>query len=150
MVVASPDTLPEPIVILPSDHPLARETEIDPKALQGETLVGFSDVAMVLRDVVDSHLLGRGIDLTPSHRVENFATVLSLVASLRGVALMPAYVEALLPWSVVSRPLRGEPPLTIDLAVGCRPDNSSPVLKTFLAGLDQLIAAGQAETRPVR
>lgn len=51
--------------------------------------------------------------------------VLSLVASVRGLALMPAYVEALLPWSVVSRPLEGEP-LTIDLAIGYRPDNDSP------------------------
>ncbi|WP_284947756.1 LysR substrate-binding domain-containing protein [Acidisoma cladoniae] len=99
--------------------------------------------------MVEGYLAQKGIALTPSHRVENVATVLSLVASLRGVALMPAYVEALLPWSVVSRPLKGEA-LTIDLAVGYRADNSSPVLKTFLAGLDQLIAAGPAGTRQAR
>jgi LysR family hca operon transcriptional activator len=140
----------EPIVvILPSDHPLAEDSAIDPKALKGETLVGFSDFAMVLRRVVEGYLVQKGIALTPSHRVENVATVLSLVASLRGVALMPAYVEALLPWSVVSRPLKGEA-LTIDLAVGYRSDNPSPVLKTFLAGLDQLIAAGPAGTRQAR
>jgi LysR family transcriptional regulator, hca operon transcriptional activator len=140
----------EPIVvILPSDHPLAEEKEIDPKVLEGETLVGFSGVAIVLRTVVEDYLLRKGIALTPSHRVETFSTVLSLVASLRGVALMPAYVEALLPWSVVSRPLKGEP-LTIDLAVGYRSDNPSPVLKTFLAGLDQLIAAGPAGMRQAR
>ena len=33
---------------------------------------------------------------------------ISLVASTRGIALLPAYVEPLLPWSVVSRPLAGE------------------------------------------
>ncbi len=140
----------EPIVvILPSDHPLAEGKEIDPKALEGETLIGFSDIAIVLRTVVEGYLLEQGVNITPSHRVENFSTVLSLVSSLRGVALMPAYVEALLPWSVVSRPLKGDP-LTIDLAVGFRSDNTSPVLKTFLAGLDQLIAAGPAGTRQVR
>jgi LysR family transcriptional regulator, hca operon transcriptional activator len=140
----------EPIVvILPSDHSLAEERQIDPKALEGETLVGFSDFAIVLREVVEGYLKEKGIALTPSHRVETFSTVLSLVASLRGVALMPAYVEALLPWSVVSRPLMGEP-LTIDLAIGYRPDNPSPVLKTFLAGLDQLIVEGPAGTRQVR
>lgn len=137
----------EPIVVvLPSDHRLAEEREIDPKALEGETLVGFSDFAIVLRGVVEGYLRGKGIALTPSHRVENPATLLSLVASLRGVALMPAYIEALLPWSVVSRPLKGERP-TIDLAVGYRSDNPSPVLATFLAGLEQLIAAGPAGTR---
>ncbi|MBV9826131.1 MAG: LysR family transcriptional regulator [Alphaproteobacteria bacterium] len=140
----------EPIVVvLPSDHPLAEEREIDPIALEGETLVGFSDFAIVLREVVEGYLIGKGIELTPSHRVENPATILSLVASLRGVALMPAYIEALLPWSVVSRPLKGEPP-TIDLAVGYRSDNPSPVLKTFLAGLDQLITEGPAGTRQAR
>lgn len=140
----------EPIVVvLPSDHPLAEESEIDPEALKGESLVGFSDFAIVLREVVEGYLLGKGVALTPGHRVENPATVLSLVASLRGVALMPAYIEALLPWSVVSRPLKGEPP-TIDLAVGYRSDNPSPVLRTFLAGLDQLITGGPAGTRQAR
>ncbi len=137
----------EPIVvILPSDHKLAEAKEIDPKALEGETLIGFSDIAIVLREIVEGYLLAKGIPLTPSHRVETFSMVLSLVASLRGVALMPAYVEALLPWSVVSRPLQGEP-LTIDLAVGYRSDNPSPVLRKFLVNLDQLIAAGPAGTR---
>jgi LysR family transcriptional regulator, hca operon transcriptional activator len=137
----------EPIVvILPSDHPLAGEKEVDPKTLEGEPLVGFSDFAIVLRDVVEGYLRDHGIEPTPTHRVENFATVLSLVASLRGVALMPAYVEALLPWSVVSRPLKGVP-LTINLAVGYRSDNPSPVLATFLAGLEQLMAAGPVGTR---
>ena len=136
----------EPIVvILPSDHPLAAETVIDPKALEGETLVGFSDIAIVLREIVEGYLQENGVKLTPSHRVENFSMALSLVSSIRGVALMPAYVEAL-PWSVVSRPLKGET-LTINLAVGYRSDNRSPVLRTFLAGLDQLVAAGPAGTR---
>ncbi len=140
----------EPIVvILPSDHRLAEKSEIDPKTLEGETLVGFSDIAIILRDIVEGYLREKGVNLMPSHRVENFATALSLVSSIRGVALLPAYVEALLPWSVVSRPLKGEP-LTIDLAVGYRSDNSSPILKAFLAGLDQLIAAGPAGTRQDR
>jgi LysR family hca operon transcriptional activator len=140
----------EPIVvILPSDHRLAEAREIDPKTLEGETLIGFSDFALVLRAVVENYLREMGVDLTPSYRIENFATGLSLVASIRGVALLPAYVEPLLPWSVVSRPLQGKP-LTIDLAVGYRTDNASPVLKTFLAGLDQLIAAGPAGTRQAR
>ena len=137
----------EPIVvILPSDHRLAGKREIDPKALEGETLVGFSDVALVLRMVVEGYLREKGVDLTPSLRIEYFATGLSLVSSIRGVALLPAYVEPLLPWSVVSRLLKGETP-TNDLAVGYRRDNSSPQLKTFLAGLDQLIALGPAGTR---
>jgi LysR family hca operon transcriptional activator len=134
------------VVILPSDHPLASKTAVDPHDLEGEIFVGFSDVPHVLRDVVNTYLSANGVDVTPSHTIDNFAMGISLVASTRGVALLPAYVEPLLPWSVVSRPLSGDPP-TIDLAIGYRADNPSPVLKTFLAGLDQLIAAGPAGIR---
>jgi len=45
-----------------------------------------------------------------------------------------------LPWSVVSRPLKGEAP-TIDLAVGYHRANTSPILKSFLSRMDELIAA---------
>jgi hypothetical protein len=38
--------------------------------------------------------------------------------------------------------LHAKPP-TIDLAVGYREDNPSPVLKVFLSGVDELIAAGR-------
>jgi LysR family hca operon transcriptional activator len=134
------------VVILPSDHRLASQPTVDPHDLEGETFVGFSDVPHVLRAVVDDYLRDAGVDVTPSHRIDNFAMGISLVASTRGVALLPTYVEPLLPWSVVSRPLKGEPP-GIDLAIGYRPDNPSPVLKTFLAGVDQLIAAGPAGQR---
>jgi LysR family hca operon transcriptional activator len=137
----------EPLVaILPSDHRLAGGTEVEPADLIGESLIGFSDVPHVLRDVVDDYLRQQGVEIVPSHRIDNFAMGISLVASTRGIALLPAYVEPLLPWSVVSRPLKGDPP-TIDLAVGYRRDNSSPVLATFLAGIGQLIAAGPAGVR---
>jgi LysR family hca operon transcriptional activator len=137
----------EPLVaILPSDHRLAASVTVGPDDLVGESLIGFSDVPHVLRDVVDSYLRRNGVEITPAHRIDNFAMGISLVASTRGIALLPAYVEPLLPWSVVSRPLRGEPPM-IDLAVGYRRDNPSPVLRTFLEGIDQLIAAGPAGVR---
>lgn len=137
----------EPLVaILSSDHRLAGQAEIDPHDLEGETFVGFSDVPHVLRAVVEDYLRRNGVDLEPSHRIDNFAMGISLVASTRGVALLPAYVEPLLPWSVVSRPLKGDPP-TIDLAVGYRSDNPSPVLRTFLSNIDELIAAGPAGLR---
>ena len=137
----------EPIVvILPSDHPLAAEKAIDPKASRARRSWDFPISRSCCASWSRAICREMGVNLTPSHRVENFSMVLSLVASVRGVALMPAYVEALLPWSVVSRPLKGKS-LTIDLAVGYRSDNQSPVLGTFLAGLDQLIAAGPAGTR---
>jgi LysR family transcriptional regulator, hca operon transcriptional activator len=64
---------------------------------------------------------------------------MSLVASTRGLALMPAYARNLLPWSVVSRPLAGKAPI-IDLVAGYSSANTSPVLKPFLSRLDELRA----------
>ena len=62
---------------------------------------------------------------------------MSLVASTRGLALMPEYANNLLPWSVVSRPLEGDAP-TVDLVIGYSRSNTSPVLKLFLSRADEL------------
>jgi len=76
--------------------------------------------------------------------VDNMAMAMSLVASTRGLALMPAYAKNLLPSSVAIRPLEGEAP-TIDLAVGYSKANNSPILKLFLSRLDELRAAAGKE-----
>ena len=55
---------------------------------------------------------------------------------------MPAYARNLLPPSVVSRRLEGEAP-TIDVAVGYRKSNTSPILKMFLSRLDDLVGTDQ-------
>jgi LysR family transcriptional regulator, hca operon transcriptional activator len=70
---------------------------------------------------------------------------ISLVASTRGLALMPAYAKNLLPRSVVSRPLKGETP-TIDLVVGYHKENTSPILKSFLSKIDDLTARIPSKT----
>jgi LysR family transcriptional regulator, hca operon transcriptional activator len=74
------------------------------------------------------------------------AMAMSLVASTRGLALMPAYAKNLLPWSVVSRPLEGEAP-TIDLAVGYSKANTSPILKLFLSRIEDLSARISSKAR---
>ena len=128
----------EPLVVLmPSDHPLTSREAIRPDDLLGETFISVSGKAKVLRAVIDGYLERCGIDLTPAHGVDNLAMAMSLVASTRGLALMPAYARNLLPWSVVSRPLEGEAP-TIDLVIGYSKSNTSPTLKLFLSRVDEL------------
>ena len=63
---------------------------------------------------------------------------MSLIASTRGVAFLPAYARNFPPWSVISRPVKGDVP-TIDLVVGYDKSNTSPILKLFLSRLDELI-----------
>jgi LysR family hca operon transcriptional activator len=137
----------EPIVaILPRDHRLAARVELDPREIEHEIFIGYTDVPHILRDVVTRYFEDHHVDVKPSQYLDSLATGISLVASTGGVTLLPAYAEPLLPWSVVSRPLKGEVPV-IDLAVGYREDNPSSVLETFLAGIDRLIAAGPAGAR---
>jgi LysR family hca operon transcriptional activator len=133
----------EPIAaILPSDHRLAARREIDPRELEQEDFIGYSDIPHVLRNVVDRYLRKSGVKVRPTHFLDNFTTGISLVASTRGITLLPAYVIPLLPWSVVSRPLKGKTP-TIDFAAGYRKDNQSAALKCLLDGMDRLESAGR-------
>jgi len=128
------------IVLMPSDHPLTARAAIHPREFIGEIFIGGSNKATVLRQVTEQYLRGAGLDIKLDHGVDNLAMAMSLVASTRGLALMPAYAKNLLPWSVVSRPLEGEAP-TIDLAVGYSKANSSPILKLFLSRLGELRAS---------
>jgi LysR family hca operon transcriptional activator len=128
------------IVLMPSDHPLTAREAVRPRDFVGEIFIGGSNKAGVLRAVTDEYLRRSGLDIKLDHGVDNMAMAMSLVASTRGLALMPAYARNLLPWSVVSRPLEGEAP-TIELAVGYSDSNRSPVLKLFLSRLDVLIAS---------
>jgi LysR family hca operon transcriptional activator len=130
----------EPLVlVLPSDHRLARRDLIAIEDIAGETFIGMSKTAPCLQAVIDAYLKRFGLAIKPAHEIDNLGMAISLVASTRGVALLPAYAQNFLPWSVVSRPLEGEPP-TIDLVVGYNTANNSPILKRFLARIDELIS----------
>ena len=125
------------VVLMPSDHPLTERATIRPEDLVGQPFIMASNKARVLHDVIERYLQQSGIDITPEHGVDNLAMAMSLVASTRGLALMPEYAENLLPWSVVSRPLEGDAP-TIDLVIGYSRSNTSSVLKMFLSRADEL------------
>jgi len=88
--------------------------------------------------VIEDYVRQTGLAITPAHEADNLAMAISLVASRRGFALLPRYAQNFLPWSVVSRPIKGKPP-TIDLAVGYHRANTSPILKLFLSKVGELI-----------
>lgn len=125
------------IVLMPSDHRLVSRETIHPREFVGEIFIGGSNKAGVLRRVTEDYLRRAGLDIELDYGVDNMAMAMSLVASTRGLALMPAYAKNLLPWSVVAKPLEGEPP-TIDVAVAYSKANSSPILKLFLSGIAEL------------
>ena len=128
----------EPLVVaMPSDHRLASQGTIALQDIAGEIFIGMSNTAPTLRVIIDGYLERSGLNLQPAHRVDNLAMAMSLIASTRGVALLPAYAKNFLPWAVTSRPLEGEPP-TIDLVIGYNKTNTSTILGLFLSRIDQL------------
>src|SRR5271156_2182759 len=130
----------EPLsVILPSDHRLAALKTISLRDLVGEKFVTVSDTAPVLRVVIDNYLKRSGVNITPDHEADHIAMGMSLIASTRGVGLLPAYATNFLPSSLTSRPLKGETP-TVELVLGYKKSNHSPILMLLLSRLDELVA----------
>jgi LysR family hca operon transcriptional activator len=130
----------EPLmVILPRDHRLAARKAISPRDLVGESFVSVSGTAPVLRLVIDDYLKRSGINIAPAQEADHLAMGMSLIASMRGVGLLPAYAQNFLPSSVTSRPLKGDTP-TVDLVFGYKKSNESPILKLLLSRLDELVA----------
>jgi LysR family hca operon transcriptional activator len=134
------------VVVLPSDHRLAALKAISPRELVGETFVGVSDTAPVLRAVIDNYLKASGVKITPQHEVDHVVMGVSLIASTGGVGLLPAYAQNFLTPSVTSRPLKGDAP-TVDLVLGYKKSNKSPILKILLSRLDELVARVSKKTR---
>jgi LysR family hca operon transcriptional activator len=131
-------------VFLPKDHPLAAQTRIGVQEMVGQTFLSVSGNALsvsgkppALRRAIDRYLKESNVAIRPSHEVDNLGSVMSLIASTGGIALLPAYAKTFLPHSVTTRPLHGITP-TIDLSVGYRRANGSPILQRFLSRLDGL------------
>jgi LysR family hca operon transcriptional activator len=96
--------------------------------------------------VIEEYLQRSGLGIIPDHEVDNITHAVSMIASTGAVALLPAYPTNLLPWSVTSRPLKGEAP-TIDLVLGYNKANTSPILKLLLSGIDDLTARIPSKAR---
>src|ERR1700726_2069288 len=128
------------VVVLPSDHRLAAHKAISPADLVGETFVTVANTATpVLRAVIDNYLKRSGIHITPAHEIDHVVMGMTVIASTRGVGLLPAYAQDFLNRSVTSRPLKGNTP-TVDLVLGYKKTNKSPILKLLLSRLAELVA----------
>ena len=133
------------VVMVPSDHRLAGHDAVDLREIVGETFIIPSKTAPTSRAVIEDYLKRSGLAIVPAHEVDNITHAVSMIAST-GAALLPAYPNNLLPWSVTSRPIRGDAP-TIDLVVGYNKANRSPILKLFLSRIDDLSAQMSSKGR---
>ena len=102
----------EPLIVaLPSDHKLAARKAIAIEDIAKETFLGMSNTAPVLQAVIADYFKRAGVEFRAAHEIDNLGMAVSLVASTRGITLLPAYAQNFLPWSVTARPLaaRREP-----------------------------------------
>ena len=126
------------IVVLPNDHRLVSHDSVRPLDFVGETFIGMADQAPVLRSLTEDYLRRSGIELHPAHRVEYLSMAISLVASTRGLTLLPDFARNFLTSSLTSRPLAGEAP-SIDLVLGYHRANNSPLLGLLLLRIEEMI-----------
>lgn len=129
----------EPLIaVLPAGHRLTSRKRIRPQDLAREIYVSSARIAPVLKSVINDYALRSGITLKAEYEGENLPAAMSLVTSTGGVTLIPLYAQNMLTPNVVARALDGVPP-TIELVLGYKSENASPLLRRFLARVDELV-----------
>ena len=129
----------EPLVaVLPTRHPLARRRSVALAELRDERFVLFPrGFAPAYYDALMAIFRDAGVEPRVVHDTNRFHTMLSLVATGRGVTLTGKCVERLGRPGIVCRPLRPRAP-NIETAIAYDPRNPSPLLRAFLAVVDRV------------
>jgi LysR family hca operon transcriptional activator len=101
----------DPLVfVFPSDHRLALQAAVAAEEIVDETFYLPSKSAPAVRRAVLEYFNRAGIDLKPEHEVHNVVHAISMIASTRGIMLLPDYARRYLPTSITTRPVKGEAP----------------------------------------
>ena len=99
------------VAIIPTSHVLAGRSNLAFSELNGQAFIAVSrESAPALCRSIDVWSQGRGERLAPSHIASNITSSLSLVQTTAGFTLAPAYMELLLPSSLVGCSLCDGPP----------------------------------------
>ena len=129
----------EPVFVASSAHPLAQKTRIGPEDFRGQTLITYP-VDRARLDVFSQLLTPAKVEPAGIRQVELTAVILLLVASNRGVAVLPDWVVRLVRFNsdYVTRPLfrPGEDqPITRRLYAATRVEDTQ---RPFMAHLIRL------------
>ncbi len=156
--LAAETVLREPLVVaLPAVHPLAAQRRVAIAALAGEPWVLFPRrLAADLYDQILGLCERAGFRPRLAQEAMQMQTVARLVGAGIGVSLVPRSVQTLHSAGVAYRPLR-DATAAVEMAVAWRRDDSSPLLRQFLAvaraaadanGAEAPGRRGRAATRP--
>lgn len=118
---------------LPSDHPLAKKRIVTLCDLQDQDLIGYAPSHVGGLNAAMMHLLHEaGISVRITQEAVQVQTVIGLVRSGLGMALVPSINAAIIVNDVVFRPIRNIPASAkIGIAIAHRRNDNSPTLHRF-------------------
>ncbi len=121
-------------VALPPGHPLAAFASLSVRQLEGEACIGYAPSRAGGLHAGMAHLLDEcGVALRITQEAIQVQTVVGLVGSGLGIALIPAANVPFLASSVAYRPLHDLPPnVRIGIALIHRSHDPNPVLTRFM------------------
>ncbi|MBI4443740.1 MAG: LysR family transcriptional regulator [Acidobacteria bacterium] len=129
------------VVALPKNHHLSTRRNIPLRALVNDTLIVLPLHMSVGRYGLVAEMCRRaGFSLRDVHEVDNIHTMLELVGSGFGVALMRASVQDVRRKDVVFRQLRHSP--IVETGIAYRRENRSNILSLFV-GVSKEVASSQ-------
>jgi LysR family hca operon transcriptional activator len=138
----------EILVALPAQHELARLKKIPLERMARCRFLRVSrDVAPAFHDLTMTILEQAGVHSSYMLDSENALTSISGVASGMGLALLPGFVEHIVPQGVVTRRLDLPQPPTIDLLAAYRKDDALPALACMVELLGQLKFEGAPQRK---
>lgn len=130
----------------PAEHPaMAGEGAIDlPSFARSAFIIPPREVGPGLYDLIISHCRAAGFVPRITQHARQMQTVIGLVSSGMGFALVPDSVRKLMRPGVVYRPLAGRP-ARIELGVVSRREPTSPLAANFIAALQRAAQLSVAE-----
>ncbi|GJE10388.1 MULTISPECIES: LysR family transcriptional regulator [Methylobacterium] len=132
--------LAEPLVVaLPAGNPLVARDALAPRDLAGEDLIAYApNEARYFHDLVQGLLAEAEIQPRIVQQLTQIHSILALVRSALGVALVPAAAERLRLDGVVFRPLALPVPRPAELILAWRRDADEPLLAQLIAILQAM------------
>lgn len=135
-------------VVLPVDHPLAGERDIDLAELAQEPFVGTASAPGHCEAAALDACLTAGFSPVYAVEADEFPTTQGFVAAGLGVALVPGLALGALHPRVVARPVRGVQPVRHVYAAVRHPRAAEPLVRSALTALHAAAVTLVAEDLP--
>ncbi|MDR3525021.1 MAG: LysR substrate-binding domain-containing protein [Acetobacteraceae bacterium] len=127
------------MAILPESLPLARQGEVNLRALAEKEFIMFSrQGAPGLHDLVMTACLRMGVTPNITHQASNYRTILDLVAGDLGVSIQPATQSGRIAQGVIARPI-GDLSVASDLLLAIRDQPISSALQLVIDAIEWAI-----------